>query len=192
MAAPDNTVLASDLPAIKRHITTHDAAGRSTYSDVLPEKLEFWRITTAAGASAGFELGYTTDALPVPLAGDQDLAAFQATYAAKQQTGLVRHGGTVLRYCDIPPHSQSPMHRTTSLDYGILVAGELQCLLDSGESRTIRPGDLVVQRATMHQWNNTSDKWARIVFLLFDATPPEINGKPLVEDQGGMGVPDSH
>lgn len=46
------------------------------------------------------------------------------------------------------------MHRTVSLDYGVLISGELECLLDSGETRSVHPGDVVVQRGTMHQWVN--------------------------------------
>ncbi|KAF4331880.1 cupin domain protein [Fusarium beomiforme] len=182
----------TSLPNPKRHITTHNNQGSSIYVEDLPESLNFWTISTEDNKSARFELGYVTEAFPITLNKDEDLATFKEAYANKQNSGLVKHGGTILRYVDIPPYSQSPMHRTVSLDYGIVIAGELECLLDSRETRIVRPGDLMVQRGTMHQWNNRTDRWARIVFVLFHAYPIEIAGKELGENYGGMGVPDSH
>ena len=69
------------------------------------------------------------------------------------------------------------MHRTQSLDYGIMVQGEAELLLDSGDRITMRPGDICVQRATMHQWINSTDKWHRMVFVLMDAEPIESGGR---------------
>ncbi|KAL2207519.1 hypothetical protein CC79DRAFT_1333325 [Sarocladium strictum] len=180
------------LPRIHRYITTHDTRGKAVYSNAVPEALNFWKVDAADGQAAGFELGYTTAGLPIDLNGDQDLLSFKNAYEKKQQSGLVKHGGTILRFCDIPPAGTSPMHRTNSLDYGILITGSLECLLDSGESRTIYPGEVVVQRATNHQWKNNTDTWARIVFILFDAGTLEINGVPLLEDTGGIELPPSH
>jgi quercetin dioxygenase-like cupin family protein len=180
------------LPQNHRHITTHDENGKAIYSKELSTSLKFWKIGTTDGQSARFELGYSTSGLPVQLNHDEDLSSFKDAYEKKQESGLVKHGGTILRFCDIPPKGISPMHRTNSLDYGILVCGSLECLLDSGESRTIYPGDVIVQRGTNHQWKNNTEKWARIVFLLFDATTLDVNGVPLEEDMGGMLVPQSH
>ncbi|KAF2010173.1 hypothetical protein BU24DRAFT_473354 [Aaosphaeria arxii CBS 175.79] len=189
----DNTKTTNKiLPSVNRYITTHNTAGDSIYSKEVEEPLDFWTVHTGEGHSGEFELGYVTEGFPVPLAGDEDLTAFKDAYNKKKESGLVKHGGTILRYCNIPPGSRSPMHRTVSLDYGILVTGELECLLDSGESRTVHSGDLVVQRGTMHQWINHKDEWARIVFILFHATPVEIGGTKLEEHQGGMVVPASH
>ncbi|CZR37932.1 uncharacterized protein FPRO_06877 [Fusarium proliferatum ET1] len=180
------------LPSIHRFITTHDSSGKSCYSKDLDEPLNFWQVSAGEGNSADFELGYVTEGLPIPLANNKDLSTFKEAYANKQKSGLVKHGGSILRYCDIPPGSKSQMHRTVSLDYGILINGELECLLDSGETRTIHPGDVVIQRGTNHQWFNRTEQWARIVFILFHAMPVEINGRALGEDQGGMELPDSH
>ncbi|UPL02041.1 hypothetical protein LCI18_012975 [Fusarium solani-melongenae] len=182
----------SDLPLVNRFITAHNDQGKSIFSRDLAEPLEFWEIASGTGKVARFELGYTTQGFPVQLMGDKDLTGFKESYAKKESSGLVRQGGTILRYVDIPPGCDSPMHRTVSLDYGIVVSGEVECLLDSGESRTARPGDLVVQRGTMHQWINKTDRWARIVFILFHAEPIIVGGKHLGEDRAGMGLPDSH
>ena len=59
------------------------------------------------------------------------------------------------------------MHRTETVDYGIVLEGELVLILDEGET-TVRPGDIVIQRGTNHGWSNRSDKNCRIAFILID------------------------
>ena len=84
------------------------------------------------------------------------------------------------------------MHRTQSLDYGIILEGSVDMLLDSGERQSMKRGDVAVQRATMHQWINTSEtEWARIMFVLQDCRPLTVAGKSLGEDLGGVDVPTS-
>lgn len=64
---------------------------------------------------------------------------------------------------------QSPVHRTASVDYGIVVEGEITLLLDDSEV-TLGPGDIVIQRGTDHAWANRGDVPARVVFVLVDGT----------------------
>ncbi|GKU22890.1 unnamed protein product [Fusarium langsethiae] len=182
----------NDLPKNHRYITSHNEHGKAVYEASVPTPLEFWKVGTSDGQAARFELGYMTNGFPIQMNQDEDLSFFKDAWKKKKESGLVKHGGTILRFCDIPPKSSSPMHRTNSLDYGILIQGSLECLLDSGESRTMHPGDIMVQRGTNHQWYNNTDKWARIVFILFDAVPLGVNGVALEEDTGGMLVPQSH
>lgn len=59
------------------------------------------------------------------------------------------------------------MHRTETIDYGIVLEGELVLILDEGET-TVRAGDIVIQRGTNHGWSNRSDKNCRIAFILID------------------------
>jgi hypothetical protein len=59
------------------------------------------------------------------------------------------------------------MHRTQSVDYGVVIEGELTLLVDEGEV-TVRPGSVVVQRGTNHAWANRSGKVCRILFILVD------------------------
>ncbi|OLN97020.1 hypothetical protein CCHL11_02033 [Colletotrichum chlorophyti] len=183
----------SELPPPQRVITTHNDKGLAVYAKDFPETLEFWGVRSHTGEPGAFGLGYVTRALPVSLTSDSDMADFREADAHRQRSGLVQHGGTVLRYVDFAPNSASPMHRTASLDYGIVIKGELMCELDSGERRLLKPGDVAIQRGTMHQWLNVTDSWARMVFMLIHATEPEVGGKKLSEDLGGMqGVPSSH
>ena len=66
------------------------------------------------------------------------------------------------------------MHRTQTLDFGIVIEGELVLVLDT-EERRLLPGDVVVQRGTNHAWANRSDRPCRIAFVLLDGVyDPEI------------------
>ncbi|WP_048578489.1 cupin domain-containing protein [Flavisphingomonas formosensis] len=88
-------------------------------------------------------------------------------------------GGTIVRILDIHPghlrqiapreDGRHPgMHRTETIDYGIMIEGEITMLLDDSEV-TLRPGDVVIQRGTDHGWENRSETvTARIAFVLID------------------------
>lgn len=182
----------SPLPPNHRHITTHDPDGQSIYSSALPSLLDPFPVDLGNGATSGFELAYTTASTPAPLAHDQDLTTYTQAYSTREGDGLVRKGGSVLRYVDLAPGTRAPMHRTVSLDYGICVAGEVECVLDSGEARTLRAGDVMVQRGTNHAWVNRGPGWARVVFVLLDSTPVVVGGRKLGEDVGGMHLNASH
>jgi mannose-6-phosphate isomerase-like protein (cupin superfamily) len=68
------------------------------------------------------------------------------------------------------------MHRTETIDYGIVVEGELVLILDEGET-TVRAGDIVIQRGTNHGWANRSGENCRIVFVLIDGEfDPSLKG----------------
>ena len=59
------------------------------------------------------------------------------------------------------------MHRTETVDYGIVLEGEVVLIMDEGET-TVRAGDIVIQRGTNHGWANRSDRNCRIAFVLID------------------------
>jgi hypothetical protein len=59
------------------------------------------------------------------------------------------------------------MHKTETIDYGIVLDGELTLIMDVGET-VVRAGDIVVQRGTNHGWANRSDRNCRIAFILID------------------------
>ncbi len=69
------------------------------------------------------------------------------------------------------------MHRTETLDYAVILEGELTMLLDEGEV-TLKTGDVLIQRGTNHAWVNRSKKVCRILFVLFDAKfDPELGAR---------------
>ncbi len=107
-------------------------------------------------------------------------------------------GGTVLRIIDFPPEPQDPqelarmlhatfgslfrdaqhspqpgehpgMHRTRTVDYALMLQGELVAIMDDGET-TLRAGDVLVQRGTRHAWANRSGQPARVAFVLIDGS----------------------
>lgn len=72
------------------------------------------------------------------------------------------------------------MHRTKSIDYAIVMEGEIDMLLDEGEVH-VKAGDILIQRGTNHAWVNRSGKTCRIVFVLIDAQdfpPPDGRSFP--------------
>ena len=75
--------------------------------------------------------------------------------------------GTTLRINEMPAGASSPMHRTQTVDYGIVLDGEVVLVLDDSET-VLRAGDVVVQRGTSHRWENRSGATARVAFILID------------------------
>lgn len=185
--AENNGSSNNPLPKLKRFITTHDPKTKQAifHSDISDDN-EFKSIPGAA-----FGLGYVTKGFPVDLNGDADLKVYKPYLT--DAPGLVAQGGTVLRFVDVEPGHLSPMHRTVSLDYGVVIEGEVELVLDSGETRKMNRGDVAIQRGTMHAWRNLSDKnWARMMYVLQECKPVEVEGEVLKEDYGTMkGVPKS-
>jgi quercetin dioxygenase-like cupin family protein len=74
----------------------------------------------------------------------------------------------IVRFTEMAPGGESPMHRTETLDVGVVLEGETWLLLDDGSETRVRVGDAVVQRGTNHAWANRSDSPVRMVFVLID------------------------
>lgn len=64
------------------------------------------------------------------------------------------------------------MHTTDSIDYGVLIEGEVHLELDDGAMKKLTPRDVVIQNGTRHAWRNKSDKPATMLFVLVGATRP--------------------
>jgi quercetin dioxygenase-like cupin family protein len=76
--------------------------------------------------------------------------------------------GSIFRVVDFPPGAKGEMHRTRSIDYAVVIEGEIDMLLPDGEVH-LRAGDVLVQQATDHAWENRGAKNCRIAFILIDA-----------------------
>lgn len=73
------------------------------------------------------------------------------------------------------------------MDFGVVLEGEVEVVLDSGETRLLKRGDLAIQRGTMHAWRNKSQtEWARMLYFLQESEPLEVGGVKLGEDYGTM------
>ena len=73
-----------------------------------------------------------------------------------------------LLFCtsDFAAQSQTPMHRTVTLDYAIVMSGEIVLKLETGEEKLIRAGEVVVQKGVNHQWINRSDTTCRMMCVM--------------------------
>lgn len=166
------------LPPVHRFVTTHDPAGKAIFLTSLSEESERKYLPDN---TACFALSYTTKGFPVDLHDDSDFHTYQGYL--QNAPGLTISDGTVLRHVDIAPDTTSSMHRTVSLDYGVVLEGEVELLLDSGEKRMLKRGDVAIQRGTMHAWRNPSkDSWARMMYVLQPCKPLEVAGQILGED----------
>jgi quercetin dioxygenase-like cupin family protein len=165
-----------------RYITDHDENGVSIFSSY-PEKAVYEDINP----EMDFFVAYCNTFSP-NLNNSADLADYKKVHEGPQPP-LTIPGGTILRVCNFAPGSTTAMHRTTSLDYGIVLEGEVELVLDSGEVRLLKAGDIAVQRGTMHAWRTPSkDQWSRMVFILQDSKPIEVGGKTVGDDYGGLEV----
>lgn len=79
--------------------------------------------------------------------------------------------GTRFTVNDIPPGHPGQMHRTETLDYALILAGEIDMEVDDGEKVSLNPGDIVIMRGSNHSWINRGTTWGRIAFVLIDAKP---------------------
>lgn len=184
------------LPKLSRFITTHDAAAKAVFHKGQPEDMP---IQVVGAGEYTFSLAYATNRFPVRMQGDEDVRVYSEYLA--NPPGLVSMSGTVCRIVDFEPYCQCAMHRTVSLDYGVVLEGEVELILDSGETRVLRRGDIAVQRGTNHAWKNVSPDrevdgkmvgcWARMLFVLSPCEPLEVAGGTLGESTRGIGVRES-
>ncbi|KAJ2988749.1 hypothetical protein NUW58_g3819 [Xylaria curta] len=170
--------LKSNLPSTTTFITGHNAEGKAIVLDSRPAT---WK--SFENGVMGFNQIYTNP-FPPDLNGDADLH-FHDDKIASGNLGLAVKNGTVCRMVDFGPGYVCMMHRTQSLDFGIVVEGKIDLVLDDGSSTHMKRGDIAVQRATMHSWRNPSTTdWARMLFVLQDARPLFVDGVRFGEDYG--------
>lgn len=123
----------------------------------------------------GFILPWRTDSVPAAVQGPiPDLNG--------KMIPLANPDGVTLRVVDFPPHGEPLMHRTISLDFGIVLKGEIICMLDDGAEKLCKEHDIVVQRGTIHAWKNATEENCRMIFCLIPGQKVMVDGKPLGED----------
>ena len=159
-------------PPVRRIVTGHDEAGRAVFTadDLLP-------VTPIPSGDAAFSLIWTTASVPADNNDDSD--------GRSRDAGLTLHQGAVIRIVDMLPGGVSPFHRSSSIDYGIVLSGAVELELDDGAVTTAHAGDIIVQRGTIHLWRNPSaSENCRIAFVLIEAAPRIVDGKPLPDIMG--------
>lgn len=113
---------------------------------------------------------WTTEGFPVNNDGDED--------AGQRPVGTTLDNGTVCRVVRFEPGVQARNHRTDSIDYAIVLDGEIDMQLDD-EMVHIKAGDVLVQRGTIHNWINNGPAPCTICFVLIAAKPATVGGKVL-------------
>ena len=155
--------------AIRRIVTGHSEEGKAIFT--IDDEIETIVIPTGDAAMATI---WTTANVPADCNDDTD--------GRLRDAGTTLKGGSVIRIVDMLPGASSPMHRTSSIDYGIVMSGSIEIELENNVYKTIYAGQIIVQRGTIHKWRNPSNlEICRIIFVLTEAKPFEINGQALPE-----------
>ncbi|WP_407715612.1 cupin domain-containing protein [Comamonas testosteroni] len=184
------------LPSIERIVTGHDDQGRAiiTSHGPLPTTVEIAAIpgtvfhevwatyATPVPVDNGTDPTLAALMLPPPQNGTRirfvdippDTAELLAQDRSEMRDAFTQIGDAAAS--TVRADSPHPlMHRTQSVDYGVVIEGELTLVLDSGTEVLLRPGSVVVQRGTNHAWANRSSRPCRMLFVLVDGTyEPEI------------------
>lgn len=105
---------------------------------------------------------WTTDHTPADNAAEQDGADW------KVGTPPIANG-SIFRIIEYSPGVATRMHRTDTLDYVVVMSGEIDMRLDDGSEVHLNAGDVLVQRGTCHDWINRGDSPCVIAFVLLDA-----------------------
>ncbi|PCJ39811.1 MAG: cupin [SAR86 cluster bacterium] len=156
------------ISPIRRVVTGHNEQGKS----LIQSDDEFTPDLNSNG-DAAFSLLWTTAEVPADNNDNTD--------GRDRDAGITLYQGSVIRVVDMMPGGESPMHRSNSIDYGIVLSGAVELEMDDGEKQTLNAGDICVQRGTVHLWRNTGDEVCRIIFVLTEASPVEVNGEALPE-----------
>jgi quercetin dioxygenase-like cupin family protein len=150
---------------VRRVVTGHDEAGRAIV--VIDETT---KNVQASRPGASASVVWTTDTIPADNSGRDDGGA--------RKVGTAHAGGTVFRVIEYGPGVAPRVHRTDSIDYAVVISGEIDMRLDDSEVR-LKAGDVLVQRGTIHNWVNRGDKPCVIAFVLVDAKPVTVGAKTL-------------
>ncbi len=142
--------------APRRIVTGHDAAGKSVVVSDAPNP------KTLDIGTAAFHEVWITDATPAPIAATEPEPTDRPVRTPPPA------GGVTVRFTEMAPGAESPMHRTETVDVGVVLDGETWLLLDDGSETRVGVGDAVVQRGTNHAWANRSDRPVRMVFVMID------------------------
>jgi len=125
----------------RRVVTGHDATGRAVVKiDEIAKNL----VSARPGATAC--VVWTTEGFPVDNNGEEDQGL--------RECGTTIDNGTVFRILELAPGVSPRNHRTDSIDYAVVMSGEVDIVLDDTTVH-LKSGDVLVQRGTIHNWVNS-------------------------------------
>ncbi|MFN2103694.1 MAG: cupin domain-containing protein [Candidatus Promineifilaceae bacterium] len=182
-----------DIRRFRRIVTGQNAEGQSVIltDDTSPHIMlimdqpnfavtDFWK-TTATPANNGPRTASDPCGLPIQVAPPADGSVFRVVqfppdkeWAAKAEAmgGSVPIDETAKAANTGGPVRHAHMHRTRSIDYAIVLSGEIWAVMDVGETK-LAAGDMLIQRGTNHAWANRSNEPCVVAFVLIDAQPLE-------------------
>jgi mannose-6-phosphate isomerase-like protein (cupin superfamily) len=151
---------------LRRVVTGHDERG---HAKVMIDE----QVTNAFSARPGAEFSviWSNEGLPANNDSFED--------PSNKKIGTTIDNGAVFRVVSFGPGVAPRNHRTDSIDYAVVMSGEIDMVLDDGVTVRLKAGDLLVQRGTVHDWINTGSVPCVIAFTLVSAKPVRVNGKPL-------------
>ena len=150
---------------IRRVVTGHDRNGRAV---VMIDESVKNVISTRPGANSS--VIWSSVGFPVNNDGDTD--------PSPRSIGTTLDNGTVFRVVSFGPGVTPRNHRTDSIDYAVVISGEIDMEID-GASVHLKAGDVLVQRGTIHNWVNKSSAPCVIAFTLVAAKAVSAGGKTL-------------
>ena len=150
---------------VRRVITGHDANGKAI---VKIDEVCSNTISGRPGATSC--VVWTTEGFPVNNS--------EQTDESGRKVGTTLANGTVFRMIEFAPGVAPRNHRTDSIDYGVILSGEIEMDLDGTVVR-LKAGDTFVQRGTIHNWINRGTEPCVLAVILVDAKPVEAGGKVL-------------
>jgi quercetin dioxygenase-like cupin family protein len=150
---------------LRRVVTGHDAQGRALVQiDELCTNILSRRPLHSSCVV------WTSAEFPVDNAAPGDLAA--------RDVAVLGKADTVFRVVQYEPGVAPRNHRTETLDYAVVMSGEIDMELD-GTTVHLQQGDVLVQRGTLHNWVNRGTVPCTIAFVLIAAQPPRLGDAPL-------------
>ena len=150
---------------IRRVVTGHDDQGRAK---VLIDETMGNVVSQRPGAL--YSVVWSSESFPV----DNDTKLDPS----RKKIGTTIPNGTVFRIVSFGPGVAPRNHRTDSIDYAVVMSGEIDMDLD-GMTVHLKAGDVLVQRGTIHNWINTGSEPCVIAFVLVSAKPVTAGGKLL-------------
>jgi quercetin dioxygenase-like cupin family protein len=156
---------------IRRIVTGHDADVAVIISDDPATNTKF------PGDGVASTLIWCTDQMPADISVGKSIEDMGARILGAPPP----ENGSRFVVIDFQPGCPATMHRTETIDYVIVLSGEIEMDTDA-TTVTLKAGDVMVQRGTNHAWTNRSDAPARVAFVMLDAKPLGI-GKPILRGQ---------
>ena len=163
---------AKKLPPIRRVVTGHD---KNNVAKVIMDGPATNAKSGASGATS--TLIWSTDSTPADCSVGENIEDLGARIIGTPPP----ENGTRFCVIEFPPGNPGRMHRTETIDYVVVICGELDMDMDDSTVR-LKAGDVLVQRATHHAWVNRGKEVARAAFVLLDSKPLGI-GDPIVRGQ---------